>query len=127
MRRGPSAKAASVGVTLTKLAVEKALGWLFREQLTEDYGIDAHVEIVEGEAVSGKLLALQIKSGPSWFSQPGPGGWWFRPDADHVQYWTNHSLPVAVVLVHPGTERCHWQPSWRMRPTGLCQRRPGLS
>ena len=74
MRR-PSARAASIGVTLTKLAVEKELDWLFREQPTEDYGIDAQVEIVEGEAVSGKLLALQIKSGPSWFEQAGPGGW----------------------------------------------------
>ncbi len=109
MRRPSSARAASIGVTLTKLAVEKELDWLFREQPTEDYGIDAQVEIVEGEAVSGKLLALQIKSGPSWFKQAGPGGWWFRPDAAHVQYWTNHSLPVVVVLVHPETERCYWQ------------------
>ncbi len=100
MRRPSSARAASIGVTLTKLAVEKELDWLFREQPTEDYGIDAQVEIVEGEAVSGKLLALQIKSGPSCFKQAGPGGWWFRPDAAHVRYWTNHSLPV-VVLVHP--------------------------
>jgi Domain of unknown function (DUF4365) len=108
-RRPPSAKGASIGVTLTKLAVEKELGWLFREQPTEDYGIDAHAEIVEGEAVTGKLLALQIKSGPSWFREAGPGGWWFRPNSDHVQYWTNHSLPVVVVLVDLRTERCHWQ------------------
>jgi len=96
-------------VTLTKLAVEKKLGCLFREQPTEDYGIDAQVEIVEGGVVTGKLVALQIKGGPSWFREAGSGGWWFRPDADHVQYWTNHSLPVTVVLVDTVAERCHWQ------------------
>ena len=79
------------------------------EQPTEDYGIDAHAEVVDGEKVSGKLLALQIKAGPSSFSEPGPGGWWFRPDADHLAYWNNHSLPVVVVLYNPQTGSCHWQ------------------
>jgi hypothetical protein len=82
---------------------------VFREQPTEDYGIDAHAEVVDGEDVRGRLLALQIKGGESHFREPGPGGWWHRPDADHVQYWTNHSLPVIVVLYHPGTGRCHRQ------------------
>lgn len=26
-----------------------------------------------------------------------------------MQYWTNHSLPVVVVLYRPETKRCHWQ------------------
>lgn len=45
----------------------------------------------------------------SWFDEPGPGGWWYRPDAAHVQYWTNHSLPVVVVLFNPENDRCYWQ------------------
>ena len=109
MRRKPSARIASVGVTRVRLAVESELGWLFREQATEDYGIDAQVEIVDGETVRGKLLAIQIKSGLSLFRELGPGGWWFRPDAKHVRYWMNHSLPVAVILYHPETDTCHWQ------------------
>jgi hypothetical protein len=109
MRRTPAAETASIGLTQTRLAVEAELGWLFREQPTEDYGIDAQVEVVDGEVVEGRLLALQIKSGSSWFGEQGPGGWWFRPDAKHVQYWTNHSLPVVVVLYRPETMRCHWQ------------------
>ncbi|MEU7769848.1 DUF4365 domain-containing protein [Micromonospora taraxaci] len=109
MRRKPSAEVASAGVTQTKLAVEDKLKWLFREQPTEDYGIDAQIEVVDGEDVRGRLLALQIKSGESWFRPAATGGWWFRPDAEHVRYWLNHSLPVAIVLYHPGTKRCHWQ------------------
>lgn len=109
MLRKSSAKVASAGVTHTRQAVEDGLGWLFREQPTEDYGIDAHVEIVEHDDVRGRLLALQIKSGASWFRQATADGWWFRPDATHVEYWTNHSLPVVVVLYHPETKLCHWQ------------------
>lgn len=109
MHRKPSAKIASIGVTRTQLAVEEGLGWLFREQPTEDYGIDAQAEVVDAELVRGRLLALQIKSGSSWFREQGQGGWWFRPDTEHVQYWMNHSLPVVVVLYHPERKHCYWQ------------------
>lgn len=43
------------------------VGYIFREQQTDDYGIDAQIEIVAGGLVTGKLIALQIKTGPSWF------------------------------------------------------------
>lgn len=109
MRRLPSAQVSALGVTHTQLAVVRELGWLFREQSTEDYGIDAQVEVVDGGVVSGKLLGFQIKSGLSWFRESGPVGWWYRPDELHVQYWLNHSLPIVVVLFHPETGRCHWQ------------------
>jgi hypothetical protein len=109
VNRDARAKVASIGVTRTKLAVEEELGWLFRDQPTEDYGIDAQVEVVDEETVKGRLLALQIKSGKNWFKEPARDGWWFRPDVKHVQYWTNHSLPVVIVLYRPKTKRCHWQ------------------
>ena len=109
MLRKASARVAGLGVTRARLAVESELGWLFREQSTEDYGIDAQVEVVDGETVRGKFLAVQIKSGVSLFREQGPDGWWFRPDARHVRSWTNHSLPVVVILYHPETNRCHWQ------------------
>ena len=109
MQRKASARVASAGVTHTRLAIEEELGWVFREQPTEDFGIDAHVEVVDGEEPSGKLMALQIKGGVSWFREAAPGGWWFRPKRDHVQYWMSHSLPVIIVLYHPDTKCCHWQ------------------
>lgn len=53
----------------TQSAIQDELGWPFREQPTEDYGIDAHAEVVDGEDVRRRLLALQIKSGMSWFRE----------------------------------------------------------
>jgi len=109
VRDPASAKTSRVGVAHVQLSVVEDLGWLFREQPIDDYGIDAQVEIVDGEDIVPKLLALQIKGGTSWFDEPAPGGWWFRPKPAHVQYWTNHSLPVAVVLYNPHTTTSHWQ------------------
>jgi hypothetical protein len=59
MLRKPSAKVASAGVTHTKLAVEGKLHWLFREQPSEDYGVDAHAEVVDGEDVRGRLTGWE--------------------------------------------------------------------
>jgi hypothetical protein len=103
-----SAAVADIGVAQTRLAVGK-MRWLFREQLTQDYGIDAQMEVVDGTQVTGRLLAVQIKSGDSYFDHPAPDGWWYYPNAAHVEYWTRHALPVVVVLYEPESELCHWQ------------------
>ncbi|ONA10952.1 hypothetical protein AQ875_21485 [Burkholderia pseudomallei] len=85
------------------------IGWLFREQTTHDYGIDAHVEIVEKGGPAGKLVALQIKSGKSFFSEETEEGYVFRTDAKHVTYWTEHSMPVVIVLYDPESGQMYWQ------------------
>lgn len=85
------------------------LRWLFREQPTDDFGIDAQIEVCEKGDVLGQLLALQIKAGASYFKEQNAGGWWFRPASKHVEYWLNHSLPVLVVLVDPADGGCYWQ------------------
>lgn len=110
MRRPDSAAIAREGVGRTRLAVEEELKWLFREQATDDYGIDAQIEVVENGEVQGRLLAVQIKSGESWFREPASsGGWWFRPDQSHVDYWLRHSLPVVIVLYSPKSQACYWE------------------
>lgn len=97
-RRQASATTAAVGVTKTQLFFQATAKWLFREQPLEDYGIDAHVEVVESGNVKGRLVALQIKSGDSWLKPSATGGWNFYPEKKHVTYWQNHSLPVAIVV-----------------------------
>ena len=45
------------------------LGFMFREQPIGDYGIDAIIETKDNNYLSGKLIAVQIKSGDSYFSK----------------------------------------------------------
>lgn len=84
-------------------------GWLFREQTTQDYGIDAHVEIVTHQRPTGKLIALQIKAGTSFFAEETDNRFVFRTDDKHISYWIGHSMPVAVVLFNPETKQAYWQ------------------
>ena len=52
-------------------AIFLEMRWLFRRQLESDFGIDAQVEVVEDGRPTGQLVAIQIKSGASFFRVRG--------------------------------------------------------
>jgi len=85
-------------------------GWFFREQFVKDCGIDAQVEIVENNEPTGQLIAIQIKSGESYFSESDENTITYRPDAKHVEYWLRHDLPVIVTLFNPTEDKFYWTP-----------------
>ena len=105
----PSSTQDRKGVAAVQQIVTTDLEWVFREQPTDDFGIDTQFEVVEDGAATGRLIAAQIKSGPSYFEEPHADGWWFRLDADDLEYWLDHSLPVVVVLYDPSTTTAYWE------------------
>jgi hypothetical protein len=82
---------------------------VFREQDTSDFGVDAQAESKRDGHPTGRLVGLQIKTGPSWFEDPCEGGWKFRPEKKHISYWLNHALPIYLLLVDLDTEAIYWQ------------------
>jgi len=92
-------------------AVERAfleLGWLFREQSINDYGIDAQAEPKSDGIPTGQLIALQIKTGRSYFRKRGDNVV-FYGDRRHLDYWQHHILPVFIILHNPESEVTLWQ------------------
>lgn len=84
--------------------------WLFRDQPTNDIGIDAHIEFVDSSGKPKRLLALQIKSGASWFQEKKDDCVVFCDiNERQYNYWTMNSLPCIVVLYNPDDNRCIWQ------------------
>jgi len=93
---------------VARLVLEE-LGWIFREQHESDRGIDAIVETVVDGRPTGRLIALQIKSGSSYFAEVCPGGGWvMRGPKRHRAYWLKHQLPVLVVLFDTNTGYGYW-------------------
>jgi hypothetical protein len=91
------------------------LGWIFREQTIADCGIDAQVEVATEQKPTGRLLALQIsllalqiKSGKSFFRKK-KGNLVFHGKRKHLHYSINHSLPVVIVLHNPETNETIWR------------------
>jgi len=96
------------GVGIAMAAFER-IDFAFREQHESDYGIDAHAELLEKEMPTGQLLGIQLKTGPSYLSEQTDEGYVFRTDREHIEYWSNHSLPVVIALCDPNQEVVYWQ------------------
>lgn len=82
--------------------------WIFREQPIIDMGIDAHIELVDDGNPTGKLIALQIKTGDSYFHEKEET-FTFYLDKIHYNYWINHSLPVILIAHMPQKKITLWQ------------------
>ncbi len=109
MKRKRSARVERIGVLGVGMVVERDLDWVYREQAVEDYGIDAHLEVVEDdETVSGQLIAVQVRSRERPFDRIS-GGWLVRDSLDHLEYWLGHVLPVILVVYDAASERAYWQ------------------
>lgn len=97
-----------IGVNAVEMAFLK-FGWIFREQAIADMGVDAHVEVCDDGKPLGRLIALQIKSGKSYFKEATARGWVYRGASTHLNYWLNHSLPVVLVLHDPTVQKTWWE------------------
>lgn len=84
--------------------------WMFREQPIDDIGIDVYMEITEDTGEPKQLIALQIKSGSSWFKEQKDECVVFRNiNERQYKYWTMNSLPCIIVLYNPEDNMCIWQ------------------
>ncbi|WP_404969912.1 DUF4365 domain-containing protein [Vibrio campbellii] len=101
-------KIGQIGVSICEQNFLEHDDWVFRAGEVFDYGVDAQIELVQGGNATGRVLALQLKTGTSFFSEKNGDGYIFRSDMEHYNYWLNHSLPVLLVLCNPDTRDVFW-------------------
>jgi len=72
-----------------------------------DIGIDGQIEFLEHAtdvASTGKIVAVQIKSGPSFFKHADGDDFKYYPSAKHIRYWRALKFPVLLILHNPDTD-----------------------
>jgi hypothetical protein len=85
-------------------------GLIFRETANTDVGLDGTVEYVdENGNVTGEIIAVQIKSGISYFNKKDNNGFKFYPDKKHICYWETFPLPVYLILHNPETHKIYYE------------------
>lgn len=95
------------GVNAVAEAIAR-LGQIWRETSIADVGIDGQIEFVNSEGfATGKMVAVQIKSGPSFFKE-SEGDWVFYPEEKHRFYWERYPLPVLIIIHNPDTNLSYW-------------------
>ena len=98
-----------LGILAVDTIATREFKWIFREQTVLDMGIDAHLETVDDGAPTGRLIALQIKTGASYFDEQSATSIVFRGKNTHLEYWTKHALPVVVILHDPEKNESYWE------------------
>ncbi|HYC05550.1 MAG TPA: DUF4365 domain-containing protein [Azospirillaceae bacterium] len=93
------------GVNFVRCAIE-ANNSVFKEiDVRHDYGHDAFVLFVNGENVTSKEVALQIKSGKSYCRK-----YTCRIPAtrQHLEFWRSHDLITLGVVYDPAENTAYW-------------------
>ncbi|MGZ8892174.1 MAG: DUF4365 domain-containing protein [Halobacteriota archaeon] len=76
---------------------------VWRATPNTDLGIDGQIELLEpGKVIStGKIVAVQVKSGPSYFIHEDENFVRYYPKETHRKYWKRLNLPVILILHDP--------------------------
>ncbi|RWN98687.1 DUF4365 domain-containing protein [Mesorhizobium sp.] len=89
--------------------IHDSFKWLFREIGKDDLGIDGLVEVIGSDRrARGRVFAVQIKCGDSFFKEQVDGGYVYRGSMEHLNYWLEYSLPVVLILCNSSTRECYW-------------------
>lgn len=94
------------GVNFIRSAVEGAGSLFHKIEMDSDLGIDALIELIRNEKPLNKQIAIQIKSGQSYYNSEKEEV--LIPIMKHRSYWSNHPLPVIGVVYIPTLMRAHW-------------------
>lgn len=108
------------GVRMVNQIISDDLRWIFRDQRKAGIGIDAQIELISPEnRGTGRLIAAQIKCGPSFLKERTEFGFVFRGKSKHLKHWIKHSLPVMADFVQSGR--------WQVLMAGSERRKYGAS
>lgn len=97
-----------IGISLLSLKIEQELKWIFREQTVNDFGIDAIIEEVNDGNPTGKLIAVQVKSGLGNVVINKDGDFDFYFNQIHYDYWLGHNIPVIMVICNTNANEMYW-------------------
>ena len=92
---------------------------IWRETPLRDVGIDGQIEHVNTQRqATGRIVLVQVKSGPSYFERASEIDVPFYPSGRHLAYWGHAPLPVVLVLHNPDSGETIWSDARRAIQSG---------
>lgn len=83
-----------------------AMNAIWRPTPNHDLGIDGQIEFLEqnSNVSTGRIVAVQSKSGPSYFRNQNDECVKYYPADEHRRYWKKLKMPVILVLHNPDSK-----------------------
>lgn len=97
---------AKKGVNFVRTIVEDSECFFHKIEQENDLGIDAIIEFIKDERPLNKSIAIQIKSGPSYYNSKKQEC--IIPIDSHREYWKNYPLPVFGIVYIPDLKVGYW-------------------
>lgn len=97
---------AKKGVNFIREIVESSGSLFHKIEQENDLGIDGIIEFIQDEKPANKSIAVQIKSGSSYFQSNKKIC--LIPIENHREYWSNYALPVCGIVYVPELGKGFW-------------------
>ena len=101
-----SAVTSKEGINFVRSVVEAASSLFIKIEQENDLGIDALFEFIRDERPLNKQIAVQIKSGASYYNAETEACAF--PIGGHRSYWSSHPLPVFGIVYVPSKKAAYW-------------------
>lgn len=101
-----SAVTAKRGANYIRTIVEDAGSLFIKIEQENDLGIDAIIELIHEGKPLNKQVAVQIKSGQSYYNSDSNEC--VFPVGNHREYWAKHPLAVYGIVYIPSLKTAHW-------------------
>lgn len=105
MKRSHNRTVESEGILFVQNVVEKSGCVFSRISLENDYGNDCYIEFFSDEVATSFCVFAQIKSAITYKSN---SGYKIPTDKDHLEYWSNHSNPIAGIVYDSDINEAFW-------------------
>ena len=98
------------GQSFVEHFITEEFKWIYHGiPVEKDYGIDAYLEIVDNQNVTGKQIGIQIKHGNSYFKSKTDGGYKYVGEDKHLNYYLNIEQPVILLIIDDDFKRMKWE------------------
>ena len=81
---------------------------IWRPTPNDDYGLDGELQFTRDGVVTGFIVKVQIKSGPSYLRNKTASGFDYHVSATDAAYWTKVSFLVILVVYDPVAKAGYW-------------------
>ena len=94
------------GINFVRSVVESGGSLFIKIEQESDLGVDALFEFIRDELPLNKQIAVQIKSGASYYTAETEECAF--PTGNHRTYWSSHPLPVFGIVYVPARKAAFW-------------------
>ncbi len=88
--------------------IVECMGCDWHDKSEKAFGLDGEIELKRRGQRAGRILMVQVKSGPSYLKKKTQQELVFDVERKYLEYWKNHLIPVLFIWYNPDQRKAYW-------------------